>query len=221
MRLICQIAFAITLSLFAIPTASAMEITEGVNHNYKAYIFHIGSGKLGAFAVSPRGDYSWFFYCTEANCDADQAAREALVRCGALSGVECALMAYNDELRIPFTVVLGTRASDEILAAILDADRLKQVLIGNTLQGEYPNSRKWYEFYDASGEIRGRDDDQGTYQARYTLDGDKICFDYAGTQDDWCGQVSLRGSRVDFLKGGELQTFVRNTFLVDGNPNNL
>lgn len=214
-------AFGIILSCFTTSAASAIEITEAVHHNYKAYMFHIGSGKSGAFAVSPSGDYSWFVYCTDVNCNADQSSSEALVRCSALSRVECRLMAYSSEVRIPFTVVSGKKADDEILAAILDADRLKQVVVGNTLQGEYPNGRKWYEHYDSSGEIRGRDDDQGSYQARYTLDGDRICFDYAGTNDDWCAQVSVRGNRADFLKNGELQTFIRNTIFLDGNPNNL
>jgi hypothetical protein len=221
MKQIGQVALGLAMSLFLASAAWAIEVTEAVHHNYKAYMFHIGAGRLGAFAVNLRGDHSSFVYCTDATCDADQAASAALEKCRALSGGECQLMAYNKEVRIPFTVISGEKAGDETLAEVLDADRLKQVVVGNTLQGEYPNGRKWSEYYDASGEIRGRDDDQGTYLANYTFNGNEICFDYAGTFDDWCGQISLRGNHADFLKDGELQTFMRNTILLDGNPNNL
>lgn len=213
---------AAVLCLGGASAASALDITEETHSNYQDYLNLIGSNKKGAFAVSSRGNYSWFIYCTETNCNTSGMGHEAVSKCQALSGQDCLLMAYGRDLKMEINVVPDkTKAGEDVLAAILDAERLKQVVVGNALQGEYTNSRKWYEYYDASGEIRGKDDDHGTYKASYKLDGGQVCFDYEGTNDDWCAQVSMRGNRVDFLHKGELVNFIKNTIFIDGNPNNL
>ena len=222
MGLMRGMALAIVLTIAGASAAVALDISEDTNANYQDYLKIIGSTKKGAFAVSENGVYSWFIYCTDANCIPDGIGRDALAKCQSFSGQRCQLMAYGRDLRIPITVVpKKTKASDEILAAVLDAEHLKQVVVGNTLQGEYPNNKKWYEYYDASGAIRGKDDNQGSYTASYALKGDEVCFDYEGTYDDWCAKVSMRGNRVEFLHKGEVANFARNTIFLDGNPNGL
>lgn len=77
------------------------------------------------------------------------------------------------------------------------------------------------EYYDPNGEIRGKDEEHGAYSAKYVLKANSICFDYQGSDDDWCAQVSMRGNRVDFIEDGKLVTFVRNTMIIPGNPSGL
>ena len=133
-------------------------------------------------------------------------------------------MAYGQDVKVPFTVApmsVELSPEDEIAKNILNAEQPKQIAVGNTMQGEYLNNMKWVEFYDPSGDIRGKDDKQGAYKASYTLKGDQICFDYPGTWDDWCAKISMRGNRVYFINKGKLVTFIKNTIFADGNPNNL
>ena len=203
--------------------AVALEITEATHENYQAYLKQIGATKHGAFAVSPDGLYSWYIYCTDAHCIQTGIGQEALAKCQTLAGQKCQLLATDRTVRIEFTVAADrTELSpeDEILKSIVNAEQLKQLTVGNTMEGEYPNSKKWMEYYDPSGEIRGKDG-KGEYSAKYELKGDQICFDYDGTDDDWCAQISMRGNKVDFLEDGKLVSFIRNTVIIPGNPSGL
>ena len=83
------------------------------------------------------------------------------------------------------------------------------------------NDQSWVEYYDPSGEIRGKDDEHGSYKARYELKGDQICFDYPGDDSDWCGQISMRGNRIDYIEDGEIVNLIRDTLVHNGNPYNL
>lgn len=224
MKLSRLVTICLCFTAFCATSASALEISEETNGNYQEYLKTIGSTKKGAFAVSPDGYYSYYIYCTDTNCIPDGIGRDAISKCSSLSGQKCSLMAYGRDVRIPFTVFqmsVDISPDDEIMKNILDAERLKLIAIGNTMQGEYTNNIKWIEFYDPSGEIRGKDDKQGAYKASYTLKGDQMCFDFPGTVDDWCTQVSMRGNRVDFINKGKLVTFLRNTTFIDGNPYGL
>lgn len=210
------------ISVFGASNAAALEITEETHGNYLEYLKTIGSAKRGAFAVSPDGYYSFYMYCEQVNCIADNLGRDALTKCATLSGQKCSLMAYGRDLRIPFEVVaLTSEPNEEILANILNAQQLKQMAVGNTMRGEYMNGQQWVEFYDPSGDIRGMDEEQGTYNASYSLKGDQICFDYPGTNDDWCAQISMRGNRVDYLHEGKVVNFIKNTVFENGNPQGL
>lgn len=224
MRFVRFLSILACLIGFGAAGAQALEISEETNGNFQEYLKTIGSTKKGAFAISPDGYYSYYIYCTETNCIADGIGRDALKKCASLSGQECSLMAFGRDVRIPFTVFamsVEISPDDEIMKNILDAEQLKAIAVGNTMQGEYTNAIKWVEFYDPNGEIRGKDDKQGPYKASYTLRGDQMCFDFPGTYDDWCAQISMRGNRVDFINKGKLVTFLRNTTFVDGNPNGL
>jgi len=94
----------------------------------------------------------------------------------------------------------GISSGDEITKRVLTAEDLKAKVVGSTLRGEYPNHVKWAEFYDPSGEIRGTDDEHGAYTIRYTLDGNKLCYDYPGNDNDWCATLSLQGDDVQFSR---------------------
>lgn len=217
--------FAIAAAVWlSIASAVAFEISEETHANYQAYLKEIGGAKRGAFAVSPDGMYSWYIYCEEISCIPTGIGQQALEKCQTLAGRECALMATDRTVRIPFTVYAPSTAlspTDDILKYVLDAERLKTLTIGNTMKGDYPNNETWIEYYDPNGEIRGRDDEHGSYTARYSFKGNSICFDYPGDDSDWCGEISMRGNSIDYIHDGNLVTFIRNTTLIQGNPSGL
>jgi hypothetical protein len=206
--------------------ADKIEISKYVYENYQDYLKQISSFSVAVFAVSQDGNDSYYVYCSE-NCSMGSLAKQALDECSRkASGKPCKIMAANRDLRIEFEVFESSKklsSNDEILAHRLPADELKRRVEGNTIRGEYPNGRKWVEFYDPKGEIRGKDDKKGSYSARYTFNGDKLCFDYPDNDGDWCAQVSEGSGQAYFIdaSSGELVTFIRNASIVTGNPDNL
>lgn len=202
--------------------ADKLEISPAVYEGYQEYLKKISGFEVAVFAVAENGLGSFYVYCST-NCSFSRLAKEAVDECNKRSRVPCKVMAVNRDLRIEFEVYKATTAlpsDDQILSKRLGAEELKRRIVGNTVRGEYPNGVKWSEYYDPSGAIRGKDATHGAYDARYTLKGDQICYDYPGNDDDWCGQVSDDGSQVYFLKEGKLVTFIRNASIADGNPDN-
>ncbi|HET6157578.1 MAG TPA: hypothetical protein VFE34_04465 [Dongiaceae bacterium] len=134
-------------------------------------------------------------------------------------------MAYGREERIEFTVVSKRTTlseDDEILTHIFDADRLKALIVGNTMQGEYINHKKWMEYYAPDGTLRGKADSFGTLRGRYEFKDNTLCYYYQGHSDwDWCAQVSVIGDTIRFLEDGKLVTGDSNTKWLQGNPHNL
>lgn len=201
--------------------ADKMEISPYVYENYQDFQKKISGFEVAVFAVSENGLDSYYVYC-DVNCSMSSLAKEAVQKCERRANNPCKVMAVNRDLRIEYEVYKATKSlssDDQILANRLGAEKLKSAIVGNTVQGEYPNGVKWAEFYDPNGEIRGHDATHGDYSARYTLKDDLICYDYSGSDDDWCAQVSDGGSQIYFLKDGELVTFIRNASFVSGNPN--
>jgi hypothetical protein len=225
MKLMRGMALAIALSIVGASTAAAIEISESTYANYQRYLKTIGSTKKGAFAVSSDGFNSFFSWCYDPSCIATSLSQQALNECQSLTGMECLLMAHGREVRIEFTVVPKRTAlsdDDEILAHILDADRLKKLLVGNTMQGEYINHNKWMEYYAPDGTLRGKADSLGTFRGRYEFKDNTICYYYQGASNwDWCGQVSVYDNIIRFLDDGKLVTGQSNVEWLQGNPNSL
>lgn len=220
-----MVVAVVVLSIAGASTAAAIEISESTYGNYQKYLKTIGSTKKGAFAVSSDGFNSFFSYCYDPSCIATSLSQQAITECQSLTGMECVLMAYGREVRIEYTVV-SRRAvlseDDEILAHILDADQLKQLLIGNTMQGEYPNHNKWVEYYDPDGTLRGKADSFGAWRGHYEFKDNAICYHYQGHSDwDWCAQVSMHDTEIHFLEDGKLVTNQSSAEWLQGNPNNL
>lgn len=105
--------------------------------------------------------------------------------------------------------------------AALTGDAIKARFVGNTLRGTYPGGKAWAEFYDPSGEIRGHDDIDGSYRGHYTLGDSGICFDFDGTDQDFCGQVIDGAEGIRFTRNGKTITDIGHVIVVPGNPDNL
>jgi hypothetical protein len=218
-------ALAIVVSIGCASTAAALEISEKTYVNYQDYLKLIGSTKKGAFAVAADGYGSYFTYCSDVGCDPLNLAHESISKCSALTGTKCVLLAYGRDERIEYTVVKSRTSlsdDDEILANILPADRLKAFIVGNTMQGEYPNHQKWMEHYTPDGKIRGKADQLGSFKGRYEFKDNVICYYYDGHSDwNWCSQISVIGDTIYFLEDGKLVTNESNTQMLQGNPYNL
>jgi hypothetical protein len=218
----CALAVALTVGTVASAAADKMEISPAVYKSYQEYLQKISGFEVAVFAVAENGLGSFYVYCDD-NCSLAKLAKEAVAECEKIANHPCKVMAVNHDLRIEFEVYNASTAvssGDPVLAHLLGAEDLQRRIVGNTVRGEYPNGVVWSEYYDPSGEIRGKDATHGAYTARYTLKADQICYDYSGNDDDWCGQVSEDGSQVYFLKEGKLVTFIRNASIASGNPEN-
>jgi hypothetical protein len=225
MKLIQGMALAIALSAVGASTAAALEISEATHANYQEYLKTIGSTKRGAFAVAADGYGSYYTYCYDGNCLSSALTQDALTSCKSVTGKECLVMAFGRNERIEFTVVARRtelKDDDAILANVLDADRLKTLIVGNTMQGEYINHKKWMEHYAPDGTLRGKADQLGAFTGSYELKGNTICYHYQDNSDwDWCAQVSIVGETIRFLEDGKLVSDESNTRWLQGNPNNL
>ena len=226
MRLARGMALAIVLFIAGASAAQAIEITEEVFGNYQKYLKTIGSTRKGAFAVEEDGYSSYFTYCSDPSCISTSLTQEALNGCAALDGHKCVILAYGREERLPFTVVSRRKAlssEDPILANILSEDQLKALVVGNTMQGEYLNHKKWVEYYAPDGTLRGRADSWGSMSGRYEVKGKSLCFSYDGHSDwNWCVQYSVSGGNIRLVdENGKLVTNQVNIEVLQGNPDNL
>jgi len=228
MKLLSGLALATLILIVGASAANALEISEGVYANYQKYLKAIGSHRKGAFAVADDGYGSFFTYCSDPSCASTTPttlSQDAIKGCAALTGQDCLILAYGQEQRIDYTVIASRTTlseDDAILANVLPADRLKSFIVGNTMQGEYPNHKKWMEYYAPDGTLRGKADTLGTFRGRYEFKDNVICYHYQGHSDwDWCSQVSAFADRIYLLEDGELVTNESNTEMLPGNPHNL
>lgn len=225
-RLIRATVLMATL-LLAVNTAAAevLQISEKVFANYQDYLKTIGATRRGAFAVGSDGYGSYYVYCEESNCLTQSLTQEALAKCQSLTGIDCVVMAYGREQRMEFTVVARRTAlppDNEILANVLPAERLKAYIVGSTMQGEYPNHRKWREYYAVDGTLRGQADEIGAFRGRYDFKGDAVCFYYDADSDwNWCARISIVDDKIYLLEDNELVTNEFNTEWLQGNPHGL
>lgn len=224
-RFILPVALAAGLFPLGTAAAESLQISDGVFANYQEYLKTIGSTRRGAFAVGPDGVGSYFIYCEESNCLTNTLIQEALTECRKLTEKQCIVMAYGREERIEYTVVPRRKTlppDSEILANIMPQDQLKAYIVGNTMQGEYRNHRKWMEYYAEDGTLRGKADETGSFKGWYEFEDNAICYHYDGNSDwDWCAQISLYEGNIYLVEGDELVTSEFNTKWLQGNPYNL
>ena len=215
-------ALAIAIAAPSASAAEALDISEATYANYQEYLKTIGSTRRGAFAVAADGYGSYYTYCYDGTCLSSNLTQDALTSCRSVTGKECLLMAFGRTERIAFTVVARRtelKSDDAILASILDAERLKTLIVGNTMQGEYPNHKKWMEHYAADGTLRGKADDLGAFSGSYELKDSTICYHYQGHSDcDWCAQISIVADTIYFLEDRKLVSNESNTKWLQGNP---
>lgn len=215
-RPIC-IAVALALVLVVPATADTLEISGTVQQNYQNFLDKVKEGDNAAFAVTEDGMASYWLHCR--GCALTNLTTETIEKCQQNTGRPCKLAAVNTD----------TRASLQAVPDAVDAPagskpmsgaELTARIVGSTVKGEYLNRAQWAEFYDESGEIRGRDL-SGAYTIRYRIEGDKICYDYPGSDQDWCGQLTESGGEVRFLRDGKMLAFIRGAIIEPGNPEGL
>ncbi len=101
-------------------------------------------------------------------------------------------------------------------AAKLTGAAAWQQLVGNTVVAE-ARAGGYTEFYAADGAVVHLDKD-GKAKGRWTLQGDKVCFDFPEEDDRSCVSVELEGSKGAFVD----EDATRDTFtLLAGNAKAL
>ena len=95
----------------------------------------------------------------------------------------------------------------------VNADTIRERVIGNTVTGTMSPDSAYTEFYAPDGTIRGP-----SYQARWTIKDDQMCFDYDEALQIDCYGVKIDGRSLEWHRQGEVQG--KGT-LVEGNPNNF
>lgn len=109
------------------------------------------------------------------------------------------------------TAVLAMVAMPAFADSLATGKQITAAVAGNTVQGSMLDSGAYTEFYQADGVIKG-----DGYAAKWSIDGDKMCFDYGEGADCW--SVRLDGASVAWIKdGAEKGTGT----IVSGNPNNF
>ena len=86
---------------------------------------------------------------------------------------------------------------------------ISAAISGNTVQGNMSASGAYTEFYAADGTIKGKD-----YTGTWTVDGDKMCFNYGDAPDCW--NVRIAGASVIWVQDG---VDGGTGTIVAGNPN--
>ncbi|GAB3676744.1 hypothetical protein [Salinisphaera aquimarina] len=90
---------------------------------------------------------------------------------------------------------------------------IRKRIAGNTVAGTMAPDSAYTEFYAADGTIRG-----ASYEAKWTIEGDRMCFDYDEAPEADCYAVKIDGNSVEWHLDGETQG--KGT-IVEGNPNNF
>ena len=123
------------------------------------------------------------------------------------------LMAIQPFTTLYFVVMmLGatqlTHAADA--NALASGPQLKKAIVGHTVQGSMDAAGKYTEFYAKDGTVRGKD-----YQAKWSIEGDTMCWVYAGQPKD-CWRAAIKGDSIKWVKDGKVQG---TGTIVQGNSN--
>jgi hypothetical protein len=97
----------------------------------------------------------------------------------------------------PARVIAQQASSADAPAAKLTGAAAWQQLVGNTVVAE-ARSGGYTEFYGTDGAVIHLDKD-GKAKGRWTLEGDKVCFDFPEEDDRSCVNVSLDGRKGAFV----------------------
>tara|TARA_R110002072_G_scaffold259221_1_gene417835 strand:- start:60 stop:410 length:351 start_codon:yes stop_codon:yes gene_type:complete len=89
--------------------------------------------------------------------------------------------------------------------------QIKAAVSGNTVQGGMTDGTAYTEFYDPDGTIKAVD-----YSADWSIDGDKMCFDYGEGGECW--NVVIDGDTVTWMNDGVSEG---TGTILPGNPNNF
>jgi uncharacterized Zn ribbon protein len=103
-------------------------------------------------------------------------------------------------------------AAPQALAAMATADQITAAVSGNTIQGNMDSSGPYAEYYSADGTVFGKD-----YKAKWSVEGDTMCWVYEGTPKD-CWGVEIEGDQVKWVKDGKAQG---SGTVLKGNTNNF
>ena len=96
---------------------------------------------------------------------------------------------------------LVTVTTSELAAAEWQtADELRAQLIGNgsKLKGAIEGTL-WSEKYSDDGTIQGLWN-VSKYKGKWSFEGDMMCFDYKGTDDDGCWYIAIDGKKTKWWK---------------------
>jgi len=93
---------------------------------------------------------------------------------------------------------------------LASGQQLKHAITGNTVQGSMDGAGRYTEFYAKDGTVRSKD-----YQAKWTIEGDQMCWVYEGQPKD-CWRATIKGNSVKWVKDGKVQG---TGTIVQGNSN--
>jgi hypothetical protein len=88
----------------------------------------------------------------------------------------------------------GAAAADK-----LSGDQIRQVVVGNTVEGTMEGTGDYAEFYQADGTIKAQ-----AYSGIWTIEGDEMCFQY-GSDPKMCWEVARDGDGLQWIKGGKVE----------------
>lgn len=94
-----------------------------------------------------------------------------------------------------------------------NAQIIRDRVVGNTVTGTMSPDSAYTEFYAEDGSIHG-----ASYEARWTIQDDQMCFDYDEAPEIDCYRVKIDGDSIEWHRQDEVQG--KGT-LVEGNPNNF
>jgi len=197
--------------------SSTLEVTPRAYEGYQEYRKQT-NGQGGLFAVTVDGLGPFSRFCKSQTECGDSA--EFLETCKVEYSKPCRLVATGQGDVIYLLVVrTGNRLNDDslLLRKALSENDLRQNIVGSTLQGEYLNKLTWSEYFGHDGEIVGRDDMVGRYKARYRIQGNKLCFDYARSTENWCAVLAVLADTVFFVNEDRFIVHtIRNTRILPG-----
>ncbi len=97
-------------------------------------------------------------------------------------------------------------------AELAKGPAISAAISGNTVQGNMDSSGPYAEHYSADDVVHGKD-----YKAKWSVEGDTMCWVYEGTPKD-CWGVEIAGDQVKWVKDGKAQG---TGTILPGNPNNF
>jgi hypothetical protein len=88
----------------------------------------------------------------------------------------------------------GAAAADK-----LSGDQIRQVVVGNTVEGTMEGTGDYAEFYQKDGTIKAQ-----AYSGIWTIEGDEMCFQY-GSDPKMCWEVARDGDVLQWIKEGKVE----------------
>ena len=197
-------------------------ISPRTNTALQSYFDKVGTVGSGAFAVSPDGHYSFYSYCIDSSCGGISLIQDALLHCQKMAGTKCVILATGGGISHPYKV--GSPGAAETVP-LMKGPEIERRVAGNTLTGTYKDGTSWRAYFNTDHQVHVLDGDR-KLQGSWQVTGDRLCLDYPGTQDDWCGAFrisSFSGGQqtLDIYRDGKLWRSMDMPKTEPGNPGNL